>query len=164
MLRGHPAILCTVLWSRLRLFKLGGHFPGLNFKTGCFMYWEEINVPLTFYYCFCACLHHCPVTTHLCVVCRHFIVLCCNFKDMSHVRILPPLIFRPSWGLTGLKKIFFNVGPPITSGSGWPALPSPPLIWRSGSATVQSVLCICVTFAFELSAVFQSRKLHWSPL
>ena len=134
MLKGHPTILCIMKPSQV---KLGGHFPGLNFKTRCFMYWEEINAPSTFCYCFCSCLHHCPFSTHLCVVCRHFIVLCCNFKAIVHLtcyhqwqiqgRPPPPIIFRPSWGLTGLKKFFFNMEPPIISWSGWPALPPHPL-------------------------------------
>ena len=42
-----------------------------------------------------------------------------------------PLIFRPKWG----PKNVFEAGPPtLISGSSW--LPPPPLIWRSGSATV----------------------------
>ena len=38
----------------------------------------------------------------------------------------------------GPKKFFIRPGRPLISGSGWP--PPPPLIWRSGSATVNSVL------------------------
>ena len=42
-----------------------------------------------------------------------------------------PLIVRANWGPKGSKNFFEN-GPPLISGSGWPA---PPPIWRSGSVT-----------------------------
>ena len=34
-----------------------------------------------------------------------------------------PLIFRPKWGPKGRKKVFWRPGPPLISGSGWPAPP-----------------------------------------
>ena len=37
-----------------------------------------------------------------------------------------PLIFRPKWGPKGRKKVFWRPGPPLISGSGWPAPPPPP--------------------------------------
>ena len=41
----------------------------------------------------------------------------------------------------GPKKFFWRPGHPLISWSGWPLpLPSPPLIWRSGFA---SVFCLC---------------------
>ena len=149
MLRGHPAILCTVLRSPLRLFKLGGYFPDLNFKTRCFMYWEEINVHWHFTIVFALVF----ITVQLQPIFVLFVAISLSYVAISRTchtsefylnkasicivhltcshqwrirrRPPPPLIFRPSWGLTGLKKIFFNMGPPIISGSGWPTLPPP---------------------------------------
>ena len=56
----------------------------------------------------------------------------------------PPLILRPNWGPKGWKH-FWETGPPLISGSGWPQHPPrpppphthtpPALVWRSGSAT-----------------------------
>ena len=51
----------------------------------------------------------------------------------------PPLIFRPKWGPKGRKKFWGDGSSPI-SGSGWPLPPPHPVIWRSGSATVQDSL------------------------
>ena len=45
----------------------------------------------------------------------------------------PPLIFRPNWGPKGSKKFFWRPGPPFLR-VWWLPL-SPPLIWRSESAT-----------------------------
>lgn len=42
-----------------------------------------------------------------------------------------PLICRPKWAQRA-GKIFWETGPPLISGYGWPG---PPLIWRSGPAT-----------------------------
>ena len=42
-----------------------------------------------------------------------------------------PLICRPKWAQRA-GKIFWETGPPLISGYGWPG---PPLIWRPGSAT-----------------------------
>jgi len=50
------------------------------------------------------------------------------YKSVAHPGEAP-LIFRPNWSLKGKKK-FWDF-PPVISGFGWP---SPPLIWRSGSA------------------------------
>ena len=51
-----------------------------------------------------------------------------------------PLIFRPKWGPKSRKK-FLGDGPSPISGSGWPLSPPlHPVIWRSGSATVQDSL------------------------
>ena len=56
-------------------------------------------------------------------------------------RLPPPhLIFRPKWGPKGRKKFFFRRGPALISGSGWPAPPPTPLIWRSGSVNALSKL------------------------
>ena len=52
----------------------------------------------------------------------------------------PHLIFRPKWGPKGWKNIFLRRGPALISGSGWPAPPPTPLIWRSGSANALSKL------------------------
>ena len=42
-----------------------------------------------------------------------------------------PLICRPKWAQRA-GKIFWETGPPLISGYGWPG---PPPIWRSGPAT-----------------------------
>ena len=48
-----------------------------------------------------------------------------------------PLIFRPKWGPKGRKKIFWRRPPPLSQSLD--DRPSP-LIWRSGSVTVQDIL------------------------
>ena len=146
MLRGHPAILCTVLRSPLRLFKLGGYFPDLNFKTRCFMYWEEINVHWHFTIVFALVF----ITVQLQPIFVLFVAISLSYVAISRtcnmsefylnkasicivhltcyhqwrIRRSPPLIFRPSWGLTGLKKNFLTWGPP--SPQGLDDRPSPP--------------------------------------
>ena len=165
MLRGHPAILCTVLWSPLRLFKLGGYFPGMvwiskpvvsciekksmshwHFTIVFALVFITVQLQPIFVLFVTISLSYVAIsrTCHMSEFYLNKASICIVHLTCYHQwRIRrspppPPLIFRPSWGLTGLKKNFFNVGPPITSGSGWPALPSPPLIWRSRSATDHS--------------------------
>ena len=48
----------------------------------------------------------------------------CSGGSRGEAREPTPLIFRPNWG----PPIFFlRLGPPLTSGSGWPTPPPPPL-------------------------------------
>ena len=49
----------------------------------------------------------------------------------------PPLYFDQNGAQRAGKKYFETAPPPplSLSGSGWPARPLPPLIWRTGSAT-----------------------------
>ena len=62
-----------------------------------------------------------------------------------------PLIFRPKWGLNGLKN-FFGDRPPHNSGSAW--LPPPPLfhlkVWIRHWMVGQMVRKFCVWIAFTI--------------
>ena len=48
-----------------------------------------------------------------------------------------PFIFRPNWGLKGRKYFFWRPLLPLSKGLGDRLLHPPPLLWRSGSATVK---------------------------
>ena len=51
-----------------------------------------------------------------------------------------PLIFRPKWGPKGRKKFFWGQATPLSHGLDDRFPSPPPLIWRSGFA---SVFCLC---------------------
>ena len=52
----------------------------------------------------------------------------------------PPHIFRPEWGPKGRKKFFWGQATPLSHGMDDRFPSPPPLIWRSGFA---SVFCLC---------------------
>ena len=73
--------------------------------------------------------------------------------------ILPPpphrVIFGPNWGPEGRKKNFKTTPPQLSQGlDDWAPPPTPPPIWRSGSATVFNSL---ILFA-KLSLWYTSGK------
>ena len=159
MLRGHPAILCTVLWSPLRLFKLGGYFPGMVWiskpvvsciEKKSMSHWHfTIVFALVFitvqlqpiFVLFVAISLSYVAISRTCHTSEFYLnkaSICIVHLTCSHqwrIRRRPrrPLFLDQAETSQALKKIFFNMGPPIISGSGWPTLPPPPLIWRSGS-------------------------------
>ena len=75
-------------------------------------------------------------------------------------RPLPPLIFRPNWGLKG-QKIFLGDRAPSLSQVLDDPPPPPPITWRPESATANAS-----RIAFIVSEDLNERWLHagsWSP-
>ena len=66
----------------------------------------------------------------------------CSGGSRGGARLPPPLtLFLDQNEARRAEKIFFlRRGPALISGSGWPAPPPTPLIWRSGSANALSKL------------------------
>ena len=58
----------------------------------------------------------------------------------------PALIFRPNWGPKGRKKIFWETGPSLISGSEFPPPPPPPPIWylKVWIRHCSQYLCLCL--------------------
>ena len=83
------------------------------------------KLPIVVIHKFC---YHGNVTSHLSSLLR-------AVEKLKHLRLclgeepggpVHPLIFRPNWGPNGRKKFFWEMAPPLISGSGWSPPPSPP--------------------------------------
>ena len=64
-----------------------------------------------------------------------------------------PLIFGPNWGPKGRKKIFFQTGSPLISGSGWP----PPLSEGLMTFDIANLNCSCWTVELVFLSIDANR-------